>query len=178
MSFVQSDLCHVMSSRTAQPAQDTPTMQQVDTPNLIDITEPVLTWIQPVLDPQLRVKRTRRGLCRRHWRFGIEDYRQATQTCRSTRQQDFWKQIFRHMWLEIRRDLEISPRTTFNTEPRTYGDMHQVMKDQLSIDNKHAAIRKQKRCNRRKTLQSGKKRHHSRKTTTIREQKKRKILHA
>ena len=45
------------------------------------------------------------------------------------------------MCFEIRRDLEQSLRITFNTEPRHYEDMHQVMKEQLSIDNKHAAIR-------------------------------------
>ena len=55
------------------------------------------------------------------------------------------------MWVEIRRDLEISFRTTFNTEPRTHDDMHQVMKEQLVIDNKHAGIRK-RRQEARKTI--------------------------
>ena len=48
------------------------------------------------------------------------------------------------MWLEIRRDLKQSLRITFNTEPSRYEDMHQVMKEQLSIDNKHAASRKKR----------------------------------
>ena len=93
-------------------------MQQMSAQKLFLVTELVLTWIQPILDPSLFVSRSRRGLCRRHWRYGIEDYRQATQTCKTSRQQEVWKRIFRHMWLEIRRDLEQSLRITFNTEPR------------------------------------------------------------
>jgi hypothetical protein len=125
-------------------------MQHMPAQNLFVITELVLTWIQPVLDPIFFVSRSRRGICRRHWRYGIEDYRQATQTCRASRQQEIWKQIFRHMWLEIRRDLEQSLRITFNTEPLRYEDMHQVMKEQLTIDNKHAAVRMKRYKARRK----------------------------
>ena len=119
-------------------------MQHMPAQNPFLVTELVLTWTKPVLDPSAFVSRSRRGICRRHWRYGIEDYRQATQTCRASRQQETWKHIFRHMWLEIRRDLEQSLRITFNTEPSRYEDMHQVMKEQLSIDNKHAAIRKKR----------------------------------
>ena len=144
--FVNMNMNYFFCSTSTRLTQrhDALTMQHTPPPNPFLATELVLAWIQPVLDPSIFVCQSRRGLSRHHWRYGIEDYRQATQTCRASRQQETWRNIFRHMWLEIRRDLEQSLRITFNTEPKRYEDMHEVMKEQLLIDNKHAAIRRKK----------------------------------
>ena len=55
--------------------------------------------------------------------------------------------------------MEILLRGTFDTEPSSYAEMHQVMKEQLTIDNKHAEIARQRqqarKSQRRFTVQFG-----------------------
>ena len=108
-------------------------------PYLLDIAVFVLPVIRPILDATLRARRNRRGRRRQHWRYGIADYRQATQSCNAMRDSPFWHEAFRQMWREMKGDLQDTLGITLSREPPlSYDDMPMVAKQQLAIDNRHA----------------------------------------
>ena len=123
-----------------EPPSANATTQQHGTPHATDVSTFVLPWTQPVPDPKLQVRQTRRRTNQRHWRHGIADYRQAMQACRATALATCWRQAFRHMWQELRRDLHAYIGLDFPIEPHSHDTMHMVMKEQLIIDNRHASI--------------------------------------
>ena len=114
-------------------------MQHHEATSVLDTIPFMIPMLRPMLDATLRARRNRRGLHRRHWRFGISDYLQISRTCRSLRDSPFWHRAFQQMWREMRGDLKETLGITLLREPPPfYEAMPLVAKQQLAIDHRYS----------------------------------------
>ena len=106
---------------------------------VLDTIPFMVPMIRPILDATLRARRNRRGLHRRHWRFGITDYSQIVRKGRTMRDIPLCHGASQQMWREMRRDLEETLGITLLREaPLFYDAMPLVAKQQLAIDHRHS----------------------------------------